>query len=381
MKIVLATALGFGVGGVRSHICTLKKSLEKKCYETEIIFPPPLTNLIRIITGIKAGGSRDKARVKLNQWYQKEIYCQIRKLAERNDFDLIHAHDVLAANCLCDAFPNKPLVLTVHGPLSREALMLNKGSQAYLNYLEEQEFNAYNKAQLIIAVDSEQKRIICEDYNVNPEKVRIIYNAVDTDFFSPKEKKEVQGFAENLFFLVPRRLVPKNGVDVAVRAMKYIKSDVELWVAGDGEERENLYRLTCEQNLKSKIKFLGFVDSEEMVDLINRSLGVIVPSVPVCGVVEASSISALEGMSVGKVVIASKIGGLREIIKEGQTGMLFEAGNAQQLAYLMQFVIDNPDYAQTIGKNARSYVIKNYSTDIWIEKIIAVYKEALASKL
>jgi len=195
------------------------------------------------------------------------------------------------------------------------------------------------------------------------------------------EKKEVQGFAENLFFLVPRRLVPKNGVDVAVRAMKYIKSDVELWVAGDGEERENLYRLTCEQNLKSKIKFLGFVDSEEMVDLINRSLGVIVPSVPVCGVVEASSISALEGMSVGKVVIASKIGGLREIIKEGQTGMLFEAGNAQQLAYLMQFVIDNPDYAQTIGKNARSYVIKNYSTDIWIEKIIAVYKEALASKL
>lgn len=114
-------------------------------------------------------------------------------------------------------------------------------------------------------------------------------------------------------------MVPKNGVHIAIEAMKYVKARVQLWIAGDGEERKNLERLVSTLGLEEKVKFLGFVDSKEMVSLMNQTRGIIIPSIPVSGVIEASSISALEGMSVGKPIIASNIGGLQEIIKDKWT--------------------------------------------------------------
>lgn len=72
-----------------------------------------------------------------------------------------------------------------------------------------------------------------------------------------------------------------------------------------------------------------------MVSLMDQTQGIIIPSIPVSGVIEAISISALEDMGVGEPIIASNIGGLQEIIKDKETGLLFEPGNAKQLAELM----------------------------------------------
>jgi glycosyltransferase involved in cell wall biosynthesis len=371
MRVLLATTLGFGIGGVRSHIFTLKKALETKNHQVNIVYPPGVKTFTRLLIGMKALGNRDIARVELTRWRQQKVYNRLKTLID--SFDVLHAHDALLLNYVPK---DGPLVLTVHGPLSREAMMSGKGSPKFLQYLKEQEAKAYERATAIIAVDSGQKEIICEDYNINPEKVYVIYNAVDTDFFAPNDTG-LEEVSSSLFFLVPRRLVPKNGVHIAIEAMKYVKAPVQLWIAGDGKERKNLERLVSTHGLEEKVKFLGFVNSKEMVSLMNQALGIIIPSIPVSGVIEASSISALEGMSIGKPVIASNIGGLQEIVKDRQTGLLFEPGNAKQLAELMQFIIDDPNFAKAVGDNARSYVIENHSLNIWVEKVIEVYNIVL----
>lgn len=178
MRVLLATALGFGVGGVRSHVFTLKKALETKNHQVNIVYPPAVKTFTRLLIGMKALGNRDIARIELTRWRAQKVYNQL--ITQIDSFDILHAQDALLPNYVSK---DLPLVLTIHGPLSREAMMSGKGSPRYLQYLKEQEAKAYEIATAIIAVDSGQKEIICEDYNINPEKVHVIYNAVDTDFF------------------------------------------------------------------------------------------------------------------------------------------------------------------------------------------------------
>lgn len=253
--------------------------------------------------------------------------------------------------------------------------MLNKGTPAYFSYLKEMEQRAYRFARAIIAVDTGQKEIIISDYHVPPEKVSVIHNAVDTDLFAPQPPQE-EGHKPFLF--VPRRLVPKNGVHVAVEAFHFIEDlEVELWIAGDGSERLYLEKLVAELNLTSKVRFLGSVDRNDIVNLMNASIGIIVPSVPVEGVVEATSIAALEGMSMGKPVFASNIGGLAEIIKNNETGFLFEAGDAKALGMLLRHALIDTEWSRDIGRKAREYVIVNHNLEVWIQQVIGVYRDAL----
>jgi glycosyltransferase involved in cell wall biosynthesis len=229
-------------------------------------------------------------------------------------------------------------------------------------------------------VDTGQKEIIVNDFNVPENKVKVVYNAVDVE--------EIRFLAETTlhsdlkiempFVVVPRRLVPKNGVDVAIRAMRYLcAKSCKLVITGDGPERLKLLDLVKKMGLRERVIFLGEVDHERLFPLLRRSQAVIVPSVPFTGVVEATSLSALEAMTLGKVVIASNLGGLREIINDGVNGFLFEAGNEQFLAELIDRVLNNEELRISIGGRALQAVLQGYSVDSWFGKIMNLYREVL----
>lgn len=373
MRVLIGTALGMGAGGVRSHIESLRHALFTKGIHTELVYPDSVTTWWKGIAALRALGSVDRARVELTKIRTNNVGKKARKAISEGNFDLIHTHDILLANWAAKL--SIPVVLTVHGPLSREAVMLNKGTPAYFSYLKEMEQRAYRFARAIIAVDTGQKEIIISDYHVPPEKVSVIHNAVDTDLFAPQPPQEG---GHKPFLFVPRRLVPKNGVHVAVEAFHFIEDlEVELWIAGDGSERLYLEKLVAELNLTSKVRFLGSVDRNDIVNLMNASIGIIVPSVPVEGVVEATSIAALEGMSMGKPVFASNIGGLAEIIKNNETGFLFEAGDAKALGMLLRHALIDTEWSRDIGRKAREYVIANHNLEVWIQQVIGVYRDAL----
>lgn len=375
MNVLIGTAGGTGTGGVRSYIMTLRDALIGAGVGAELAFPDDVTAGMKAKAALKAMGDRDKARRELTRLISQNAVQKSRAMHKTSGFDLIHAQEVNYGSMVPDL--GLPVVLTVHGPVSREAKMLGKGGTHYFDYLVERERIAYERATHIIAVDTGQRDIVVEDYGIDPAKITVILNAVDANRFAPKSQDEIPAPAEP-FFLVPRRLVPKNGVLTAVEAFEKLGDIKEkLWIAGEGPDLPRLESYVAANGLQDRVKFIGSVDSDRMVELVNQSTGVIVPSVPVEGVVEASSISALEGMSVGKPVLASKIGGLAEIIEHGVTGLHFEAGDANALADVIRQASTDADLCRRIGQNARDAVLAEHSSEVWIKKVISVYERVL----
>lgn len=376
MKILIATSFAMDVGGVTSHIQTLERALRQKGHETRVVSARRATLLEKIALTVQNGGDPDKARIGVSERAVQRAVEPIRRCLVSGGADLLHVHDVrMAAGCL-SLNAGLPLVLTVHGPLSREAAMMGLGEGRYYEYLKQKEKFVYESVDSIIAVDTLQKRIIVEDYRIDPDKIHVIFNAVDTDLFRPRQPDAER--EARPFLLVPRRLVPKNGVHVAIEAMRRLSDlDLELWIAGDGPERRKLERMRQDFGLTDRIKFLGAVGTPEMIALMNRSAAVVVPSVPASGVVEASSIAALEAMSAAKVVFASDLGGMAEMIEDGATGVLFSPGDAEHLASRVRAYWHHPEKMKEIGERARRYVVEHHSLEVWVRRILEVYEGVL----
>ena len=364
-------------GGVPSHITDLAKALANAGHQWSFVNPSerfhsPLWKAVALAVGRGVDGGR----VTLTKMRLADLSRKIRRAVERGRFSLIHAHDAFAARVARSA--ELPVVLTVHGPLSREIRMLmGERSPRYLDYALDSEWEAYTSVQRIIAVDSGQRDIMVCEHGVDSRKVCVIPNAVDTELFAPSSTI----FPDRTTLLVPRRLVRKNGVDIAIRAMALVTDPrLELVIAGDGPEESHLRRLARELKLSDRIRFLGAVrQRSEMAKLVSQARAVIIPSVPAEGVVEATSIAALEGMSCGVPVFASRLGGLAEIIKDRETGFLFRSGNWEELGNLLDEVLCRlpSETSLAVGHAARSYVQAHHSLSVWVAKVTSVYQEAI----
>ena len=385
MKVLIASSFAGSVGGVQSHVDTLRSALGRAGVESILVARSSITlaDLADLADMVKAmlmaGGRIDVGRAKFAEQATVRLRRKIERVARAPATrpDLLHAHDALIT--ADEVQPRLPTVLTVHGPLSREVALAAEGGlprPRYVAYIRKAEIRAYRAADALIAVDSGQKAIIVEDFGIPESKVTIVPNAVDTDIFSPRAVPP----AAVPYLLVARRLVPKTGVHVAIRALALATSfQGELWIAGDGQERPGLQRLTRELGLEGRVRFLGTVGRAAMIDLIAGSRGSIIPSVPVGGVVEATSIAALEAMSMARPVWASRIGGLADIISHGQNGFLFPAGDARSLADLLDRTAGDPALLAAIGGAARTHALEHHGTAAWAAQTLEVYEAALGS--
>jgi glycosyltransferase involved in cell wall biosynthesis len=373
MRVYLTTIFDLTkAGGITTNLKMLKKGLEYHGHQAEIVFCRE--NIIKkLFFYLSSLSDYDKYLVNYFNFKLEYLTKIFKNKLYKEKIDVIHCHDVAICSFLSKNL-DIPIVLTVHGPFSKEIDMVGlKNTKYYEEVLSFERYCYENPKIVITAVDSGQRDIIVNDYNVSKEKIIVILNAVDIYKFSPKNKFENNN---QKYILFPRRLVPKNGGEVAILAMRKVKEGIQLWLAGDGIEKNKLIEIAKKHNVINRIKFLGEVNNDKMAELMSGAIAIIVPSVPVKGVVEASSIAALEGMSAGKPVIASNIGGLKEIIKNNDTGILVEPGNDIELAKKINWVIENPKEIIRIGNNARNYVIKYHSIPSVSEKYIKLYEMA-----
>ena len=86
----------------------------------------------------------------------------------------------------------------------------------------------------------------------------------------------------------------------------------------------------------------------------------------------------VEAMAAGLPVVASRIGGIPEIVEHGVTGLLFEPGNAEDLANNLRRLLDNPELADQMGKAGREKVAREYSEERYYERLMSIYKKVMA---
>jgi glycosyltransferase involved in cell wall biosynthesis len=179
-----------------------------------------------------------------------------------------------------------------------------------------------------------------------------------------------------------RRFAPKNGVEFGVRAfLSWVGDrDIRLVIAGDGPLREQINSECLAHRSGNKVIFLGEVSPKFIPPLIKESIATLVPSIPVGGVVEATSYAALESLALGVPVIASDIGGLSEIDGGGNVMNLVHPASVEHIALELEKVYR--DYQQgTIEREAkRKHVMQNFDAKIWVEKILEVYQKTVSRK-
>jgi glycosyltransferase involved in cell wall biosynthesis len=158
------------------------------------------------------------------------------------------------------------------------------------------------------------------------EKIKVVYNPYSPDLASPNATLDsvvAEKSATHDYFLYFGRLNQEKGIETLLQAAAL--NGLTLKIAGDGPEKAALEKSA--ERLKIKAEFLGFKNAAELRPLIKNAQAVVIPSIwP-----ENMPLSLLEALSLGQPVIAARIGGLPEIIKNGKNGFLFTPGDPQDL--------------------------------------------------
>jgi glycosyltransferase involved in cell wall biosynthesis len=202
-------------------------------------------------------------------------------------------------------------------------------------------------------------------------RAEALTNGVDTDMFVPRDRTP----RDRPRLLVPRRLFHKNGVEYFIRALPLIlrEMDVEAQLIGDGPEREKLEALASELGVAHAVAFLGSRPNDAMPALVADADVAIFPSL-----MEATSVAALEAMSCGVPVAASRVGGLPEIVDES-VGTLFDAANPEAQAAAIVALLRSADLAER-GRTARERVVQSWSVARLARRHVEIYEKLLREK-
>jgi glycosyltransferase involved in cell wall biosynthesis len=184
----------------------------------------------------------------------------------------------------------------------------------------------------------------------------VIYPATRLSAFNNPE--------EGRFIFLPGRLHRWKRVDLIINAMKFVKSPVQLVIAGKGEEEENLKRLVKKSGLEERVQFLGTKSDNEVLDLYSNSL--VIPFVPVN---EDYGYVTIEAFKSKKPVITCQDSGEpARIVKNNITGFIVEP-NPQKIAEKINYFIDHPEKISVMG-NAGFESVKDITWDKIIPKLL-----------
>ncbi|MFC9598659.1 glycosyltransferase family 4 protein [Peribacillus butanolivorans] len=390
MNILITTIFSYPhEGGLSSHITTLKKGLKSRGHSVDILSFSQLPSFKKkllaqapgfLLNKVKHGSGQlfnDRQRLKL-------LTSSIKSLKKK--YDVINAQDIFAT--LASIESGIPTVETVHGYYSFEAVSRGAISPDSMEDLIIRDFErkAYQSVAKVVTVDRRIKDYINHLAHIEAETIK---NFIDVAAFKPEttdrnETRQVfQIPLHKKMLFVPRRMTEKNGVIYPIMALPEVLKnhhDTVLVYAGTGEQQAQLEETIAKLKLTDSVLFLGSVPFEKMQNLYGASDIVLIPSVHSHGVEEATSISALEAMSSGSPVIASAVGGLKEILSDGEDGLLVEEKNIKALSQAISSLLSDPIRAAKLAEKARYKIENEYSHLAAAEQFEKAYQEVLNSK-
>jgi glycosyltransferase involved in cell wall biosynthesis len=199
------------------------------------------------------------------------------------------------------------------------------------------------------------------------ERLVLLYN------FSKELDNNFPDHIKGEYFLFYGRLSKEKGILTLIDAWQRLGSRFKLKIAGKGDLLNEVAR-KIESHNEGNIELLGFKSGTELHNLIKHSSFIIVPS----ECYENNPMTIIEGYSLGKPVIATNVGGIPEIISEGETGFLFELKNIDDLVAKVKHVNDLSDREyEIISKNARQFAEKSFSSDNHYIKLKEIYSEVI----
>lgn len=241
----------------------------------------------------------------LQEIYKYSLVAEV--IARDNEFDVIHAHDWLAypAGIAAKRISGKPLVIHVHATdFDRSGGSVNP--QVYA--MEKEGMDAADK---IIAVSNLTRSLVIEKYNIDPEKVVTVYNAVEP--LSPEEKIKLKKGVDEKIVTFLGRITMQKGPEYFVEAANMVlqkMNNVRFVMAGSGDMMNAMVKRAAELKIADRFHFTGFLKGDDVFDMFRMSDVFVMPSVS-----EPFGIVPLEAMQSNVPVIISYQSGVSEILK------------------------------------------------------------------
>ncbi len=353
------------VGGVEILVSQLARALVREGHACGILTNRHAADLpdredhggaeIHRIDFIRAIQSRDPRRL-------HELCRQVREICDRLAPDLHHfflAGPLVMLLQMTNRDPTLPVVTALQAPL--ESVLQGGGSTVRL----------LRESAVVIAAN----RVLFEGVPAAlPETaatIRLLPNSVHPPALPPAEVPW-----DPPVLLGLGRLVPDKGFDVALRALSLLPdrwSHVRMMIVGDGGERSRLESLCSALGLGERVEFRGGVPHAEVPALVNRSTLMLLPS----RWQEPFGIVCLEAALMERPVVASRVGGVPEVVEDGVSGTLVEPDRPEALAQGITALLDDPAGLVAMGRRARRRAEDRFGYDRFLRSHLQWYAEAL----
>ncbi len=304
--------------------------------------------------------------------YTLSLAARMAEVAERYELDLLHVHyaiphsiSALLARQMLDARPagrrrRVPFVTTLHGTditlvgvepsyfeITRFSIEQSDGVTTVSGYLEQRTREVFAPRNAI----------------------EVIHNFVNCDLYKPAA--EARKGPRRLIHVSNFRPVKRPADCIRILAALGERSDVELWMAGDGPERSPAERLAFELGIESRVHFLGKQDRVE--ELLPQCDVLLLPSEH-----EAFGLAALEAMACGVVPVAARTGGLGELITPEKDGFLEPLGDIEAHAGRVRALLEDDGLRGRMSRSARETAESRFSTDRIIPRYEDYYRRIIS---
>jgi len=283
--------------------------------------------------------------------------------------DVIHAHDwrtAWAAYTLSTIL-TAPLVVTFHSTeQGRHGGTVPVGVPAAIHAVE---WWLALRADRVICCSRFMQRESIIGFELSPDRVHLVPNGLAVEEWTPP----VEPIHRQPLVLAWGRVQYEKGFQVlaqAIARLRGIVPDISCVIAGRGPYLPELQSQIDIEGVHDLVHLSGYVSDHELRALLHRAGCVVIPSL-----YEPFGIVALESMAAGAPTVAARTGGLAEIMEGTGAGLLFEPGNAVQLAERIETVLTDPDVAQALQSKAKEVLRSRYSWEAIARATAAVYEQ------
>jgi glycosyltransferase involved in cell wall biosynthesis len=173
------------------------------------------------------------------------------------------------------------------------------------------------------------------------------------------------------------QVVRGKGLDVLLRALAATRHTARLAVAGGGAQLAQAKALASDLGLDARVTFHGSLDPSRLEELYARAVALVVPSRSP----ETFGLVGLEAMQRGLPVIASRVGGMGEWLREGETGLGFPSGDAGALARWIDWLLDHPEAGARMGRAGRALVEERFTPDRHLDGLVGLFDNVSKGRL
>jgi glycosyltransferase involved in cell wall biosynthesis len=270
----------------------------------------------------------------------------------------LYANDAICERCAGGRFYNALLQGCVKNSRAKSALCT---VEAYAH----RALGAYRVNVKLYVAPSRFLAAKVVELGLDPRRIDHVPNSVETAGVPVAE-------TDGGYVLFAGRLERVKGVRTLLEAFRGLAHrGTALRIAGDGEDRAWL-EAYCSRHGLDSVRFLGHLPHDRVAEEIDGAAFVVVPS----EWYENAPLSVLEAAARGKAVVVSGLGGLPELVIPGETGVVFEAGNASELRAAMDQLLADPAFTREMGRKARAFMEETFSPQRHYEQLMSAYARA-----